>query len=71
MDQLDTLYPMILHGVKNPDGTVINEGMSHKLSEGFREDGNYYKIIRFSSVVEIEKMQALLFGEQMDAVELR
>lgn len=70
LDQLDTLYPMLLKGVKYQNGSVIDESGSQDLVEGFLANGDYYKTIRFSNVVEVKEVATLLLGEQRDEIEL-
>ena len=71
LDQLDVLYPMMLNGMVYQDGNILDEERSQNLVEGFLENGDYYKTIRFSSVVEVEKVTEILLGEQKDRILLK
>ncbi len=71
LDQLDTLYPMLLNGIVYEDGSILDEEGNQDLSEGFLENGNYYKTFRLSSVAEVEKVTELLLGEQKDRIIIR
>lgn len=71
LDQLDVLYPMLFQKVKYEDGSMLDEKGSTELVEGFKENGNYYKMIRLSNIVEVEKVVSIFVGEQMDEIVLK
>lgn len=67
-DQCD-IMPIRVNGLKYQDGTIVEEN-EHRMKEGFDEEGNFYVTARFSSVAEVEKVKALLLGDEMTEVEI-
>lgn len=69
IDQADSLSSLFINGVKYKDGTVVEE-------DGFQElsvrcgNGNYEKTARFSKVIDVEKVSALLVGDNKDEIKL-
>ena len=68
LDQCDVL-PIWVSGLKYQDGMVQTEE-NRKMTEGYDEEGNYFMTGRFSSVAEVEKIKAILLGEDMAEVEI-
>lgn len=69
IDQADSLRSLFINGVKYNDGSIIKEDDFQELSVGF-ENGNYEKTARFSRVIDVEKVSALLVGENKEEIEL-
>lgn len=69
IDQADSLRSLFINGVKYNDGSIIEEDGFQELSVGF-ENGNYEKTARFSRVIDVEKVSALLVGENKEEIEL-
>lgn len=69
LDQTDSLSSLWINGIKYQDGTIIEE-------DGFQEplirlgDGVYEKTARLTSVIDTDKVSALLVGENMDEIAL-
>lgn len=69
LDQTDSLSSLWINGIKYQDGTIIEE-------DGFQEplirlgDGVYEKTARLTSVIDTDKVSALLVGESMDEIAL-
>ncbi|HBA70321.1 MAG TPA: hypothetical protein DCZ40_13335 [Lachnospiraceae bacterium] len=69
LDQADSLHSLFINGVKYKDGTVVEE-------EGYQElwircgDGEYAKTARFSHVIDVDKVSALLVGDNKEEIEL-
>lgn len=69
LDQTDSLSSLWINGIKYQDGTIIEE-------DGFQEplirlgDGIYEKTARLTSVIDTNKVSALLVGEKMDEIAL-
>lgn len=67
--QTDSLMSLFVNGIKYQDGTIVEE-------EGYQElwvscgEGEYIKTARLSKVIDVEKVSALLVGENMDEIEL-
>ena len=68
LDQLDELTATYITGVKYQDGTVIGQDDSSMLWESYPAEGSYEKLIRFSHVIEPEKVIALLLGNDKDEI---
>lgn len=69
LDQLDSLQSLRITGVKYEDGTeILQEYAQEREQYG---DMDYAKILRFSSVVEPEKVSALLLGEERYEIPLK
>ena len=68
-DQTDSLRSLFINGIKYQDGTVVEE-------EGYQElwiscgNGDYTKAARLSSVIDMEKVSALLVGDDRDEIKL-
>ena len=67
IDQADSLRSLFINGVKYKDGTVVEEEGYQELSAGFR-NGNYEKTARFSHVIDVENVSALLTGDNMEEI---
>lgn len=69
LDQTDSLSSLWINGIKYQDGTIIEE-------DGFQEplirlgDGVYEKTAKLTSVIDTDKVSALLVGESMDEIAL-
>lgn len=69
LDQADTLFSMLINGIKYQDGTIVKE-------DGYQElwvrcgDGEYAKTARLSEVIDVEKVSALLVGDTGDEIQL-
>lgn len=68
-DETDSLNSLLINGIRYQDGTVVEE-------EGYQEllvsygDEEYTKVARLTSVIDVDKVSALLVGENRDVVEL-
>lgn len=71
MDQLDTLRPMLINGVKYQDGSIVDNTPGIALSESYDPEGEYVNITRFSKVIEPEKVTALLMGDDMEEIRIQ
>lgn len=71
LDQLDELTATYITGVKYQDGTVIEQNGFAMLWESYPEGGSYEKAVRFSQVIEPEKVSALLLGNDKDEIALQ
>lgn len=69
LDQLDSLRSLFVNGIKYQDGTIVEEDGFQELSVGCG-DGSYIKIARLSRVIDVEKVCALLVGDNMDEIKL-
>ena len=69
LDQTDSLASLWINGIQYQDGTIIEE-------EGYQEplirfeDGIYEKTARLTTVIDVDKVSALLVGESMDEIAL-
>lgn len=69
LDQTDSLSSLFINGIQYQDGTIIEE-------EGYQEplirfeDGVYEKTARLTTVIDPDKVSALLVGENMDEITL-
>ena len=69
IDQADSLHSLFVNGIKYKDGTIVEE-------EGYQEltiscgNGNYEKTARLSNVVDVEKIDALLVGDNNEEIKL-
>lgn len=70
LDQLDALQSMMLKGIEYEDGTLIEEEYYNELVERCG-DGIYEKTLRFSKVIDPEKVSKLLLGESRDEIVLK
>ncbi len=70
LDQLDSLQSMWINGIKYEDGSVVEEDGYMGLREWI-DESVYVKTVRFSNVIEPEKVSALLLGENMTEVVIR
>lgn len=68
-DETDSLNSLIINGIQYQDGTVIEEEGYHELSVSYG-DGEYTKVAQLTSVVDVDKVSALLVGENKDVIEL-
>ena len=66
LDQCDSL-PVWVSGLNYQDGTILTQ-RNRKMTEGYNDEGDYFMTQRFSSVVEVEKVRAILLGEDMAEV---
>lgn len=71
LDQLDELTATYITGVKYQDGTVIEQNGFAMLWERYPEEGSYEKAVRFTQVIEPEKVSALLLGNDKDEIALQ
>lgn len=71
LDQLDELTATYITGVKYQDGTVIEQNGFAMLWESYPEGGSYEKAVRFTQVIEPEKVSALLLGNDKDEIALQ
>ena len=69
IDQADSLRSLFINGVKYQDGTVVEEEGYQELSVGY-ENGNYEKTARFSHVIDVENVSALLVGDNREEISL-
>lgn len=69
IDQACVLRSLFVNGVKYQDGTIVEEDGYLELRAGCGE-GEYTKVARFSKVIDVEKVSALLVGDQMDEISL-
>ena len=70
LDQADSLQSLFVNGIRYQDGTVVEEMGYQELSAGY-ENGDYTKTARLSSVIDVDKVSALLVGESMDEINLQ
>lgn len=69
LDQADSLSSLFVNGIQYEDGTMVEE-------EGYQElwvhcgDGDYIKTARFSRVIDVERVSALLVGDHKDEIKL-
>ena len=71
LDQLDELTATYITGIKYQDGTVIEQNGFAMLWESYPEEGSYEKAVRFTQVIEPEKVSALLLGNDKDEIALQ
>lgn len=71
LDQLDVLVATQITGIKYQDGTVADQDGYSTLWESYPEGGSYAKLVRFSQVIEPEKVSALLLGNEKDEIILQ
>ena len=71
LDQLDELTATYITGVKYQDGTLVEQDGHSMLWEHYPLDGSYEKSVRFSRVIEPEKVSALLLGADKDEIPLQ
>ena len=67
MDQADQLSSLFINGIKYQDGTVVEEEGYQELQVGW-EDDMYTKTAKLTNVIDVEKVSALLVGENMDEI---
>ena len=67
LDQADQLSSLFINGIKYQDGTVVEEEGYQELQVGW-EDDMYTKTARLTNVIDVEKVSALLVGENMDEI---
>ncbi len=70
LEQADSLRALFVNGIRYQDGTVMEEMGYQELEAGYSE-GNYTKTARLSSVIDVEKVSALLVGDNMDEISIR
>lgn len=70
LDQADSLSALFVNGIRYQDGTVVEEMGYQELEAGYSE-GDYMKTARLSSVIDVEKVSALLVGDGMDEINIR
>ncbi len=69
IDQADSLVSLYINGIKYQDGTIVEE-------EGYQElwvsceNGDYTKAARLTSVIDTDKVSALLVGDANDEIAL-
>ncbi len=70
LDQLDTITSLFINGVKYQDGTVVEEEGFQNTREGWEND-IYSKTAKLTTVVDVDKVSALLVGDNMDEISLQ
>ncbi|MDE5933364.1 MAG: DUF4179 domain-containing protein [Lachnospiraceae bacterium] len=72
LDQADSLHSLFVNGIKYQDGTIVEEMGHQELKAGYGDgNGDYEKTARFSSVIDVDKVSALLVGDNMDEIKLQ
>lgn len=69
IEQTDSLRSLFINGIKYQDGTIVEEKGYQELSIEYG-DGEYTKIARLTSVIDIDKVSALLVGDDKDEIVL-
>ena len=69
LDQTDSLASLFINGIKYEDGTIVEEAGA---LEVLLRHGNdvYEKTARLTTVIDVDKVSALLVGENMDEIAL-
>ncbi|MDE6925323.1 MAG: hypothetical protein K2P59_08710 [Acetatifactor sp.] len=70
LDQADVLRALFVNGIRYQDGTIVEEMGHQELWAGY-ENGDYTKTARLSSVIDVDKVCALLVGDNMDEINLQ
>ncbi len=70
LEQADSLSALYVNGIRYQDGTVVEEMGYQELEAGY-SDGKYTKTARLSGVIDVEKVSALLVGDNMDEINIR
>lgn len=70
-DQTDLPEDLVISGVRYQDGTVVSQGLDVK-NYGYTDQGGAFKLTqRFTSVVDVERIQAILMGDGQDEIQLK
>ena len=69
LEQADSIASLFINGIRYQDGTVVEEEGYQELTVSW-ENGIYTKTARLSSVIDVEKVSALLLGESGDEIVL-
>ncbi len=67
LEEADNLRSLFVNGIRYQDGTVVEEMGHQELTAGYG-NGNYTKTARFSSVIDVDRVSALLVGDNMDEI---
>lgn len=70
LDQADSIASLFINGVKYQNGAIIEEEGYQELQVSW-ENGLYSKTARLTSVIDSDKVSALLVGENMDELPLQ
>lgn len=69
LDQTDSIASLFINGIKYQDGTVVEEEGYQELQVSW-ENEIYAKTARLTTVIDPDKVSALLVGENMDEIAL-
>lgn len=69
LEQTDSIASLFINGIKYQDGTVVEEEGYQELQVSW-ENGTYTKTARLTTVIDPDKVSALLVGESMDEIAL-